>query len=96
MRGATLAVEKLESRKTAEAAESAQYLIPLGFRKRTHFKMDFAEALYIAELRTTPAGHWSYREVAYQMYEAVAKRYPALGKLFRVHDVRKPVDLLQR
>jgi thymidylate synthase ThyX len=96
MRGATLAVEKLESRKTAEAAESAQYLIPLGFRKRTLFKMDFAEALYIAELRTTPAGHWSYREVAYQMYEAVAKRYPALGKLFRVHDVRKPVDLLQR
>ena len=79
-----------------EAAENAQYLIPLAFRKRTLFKMDFAEALYIAELRTTPAGHWSYREVAYQMYEQVAKRYPALGKLFRVHDVREPVDLLKR
>ena len=26
----------------------------------------------------------------------LAKRYPALGKLFHVHDVRKPVDLLQR
>jgi len=52
--------------------------------------------LYIAELRTTPAGHWSYREVAYAMYEQVAKRYPSLGKLFRVHDVREPVDLLRR
>jgi thymidylate synthase ThyX len=96
MNRTTQAIATLGGRKAPEAAESAQYLIPLGFRKRTLFKMDFAEALYIAELRTTPAGHWSYRDVAYQMYEAVAKRYPALGKLFRVHDVRKPVDLLQR
>jgi len=58
--------------------------------------MDFAEALYIAELRTTPAGHWSYREVAYAMYEAVAKRYPELARYFRVTDVKAPVDLLKR
>ena len=78
------------------APESAQYAIPLAFRKRTLFKMDFAEALYISELRTTPAGHASYRNVAYAMYEAVAKKYPALGQYFRVHDVRQPVDLLKR
>jgi thymidylate synthase ThyX len=81
-------------REHAEA--SAQYLIPLGYRKRTLFKMDFAEAVYIAELRTGPGGHFSYRRVAYQMYQAVARRHPALGKLFRVHDVNLPVDLLQR
>ena len=51
--------------------------------------MDFAEAVYISELRTTPAGHVSYRNVAYAMYEAVAKKYPALAKYFRVHDVRR-------
>ncbi|MDP9267662.1 MAG: FAD-dependent thymidylate synthase [Acidobacteriota bacterium] len=96
MKRATETVKALAARNAPEAAESAQYLIPLAFRKRTLFKMDFAEALYIAELRTTPAGHWSYREVAYQMYEQVAKRYPALGKLFRVHDISQPVDLLQR
>ena len=79
-----------------EAAQSAQYVIPLAFRKRTLFKMDFAEAVYISELRTTPAGHASYRKVAYAMYEAVAERYPALAKYFRVHDVREPVDLLKR
>ena len=60
------------------------------------FKMDFAEAVYISELRTTPAGHASYRNVAYAMYEAVAKKYPALAKYFRVVDVREPVDLLKR
>jgi thymidylate synthase ThyX len=77
-------------------ASPAQYLIPLGFRKRTFFKMDFAEVVYIAELRTGPAGHISYRKVAYGMYEAVARRYPSLAKYMRVHDVHEPVDLLQR
>jgi thymidylate synthase ThyX len=80
---------------TAEV-EDVQYLIPLAYRKRTIFKMDFAEAVYISELRTGPAGHWSYRKVAYEMYEAVAKRYPALAKYFRVTDIHEPVDLLKR
>jgi len=78
------------------AKQNAQYVLPLAFRKRTLFKMDFSEALYISELRTTPAGHRSYREVAYAMYEAVARRHPFLAKYFRVHDVREPVDLLKR
>lgn len=90
------AIHKLSTMGGAEAAENAQYAIPLAFRKRTLFKMDFAEAVYISELRTTPAGHTSYRNVAYAMYEAVAAKYPALGKYFRVHDVHEPVDLLKR
>jgi len=89
-------VERLAHAEGPEAQENSQYAIPLGFRKRTLFKMDFAEAVYISELRTTPAGHASYRNVAYAMYEAVAKKYPALAKVFRVHDVHEPVDLLQR
>jgi thymidylate synthase ThyX len=90
------AVESLAQRGTREAEENSQYAIPLAFRKRALFKMDFAEAVYISELRTTPAGHVSYRNVAYAMYEAVARKYPALAKYFRVHDVTAPVDLLQR
>ena len=96
MKRAETAVQKLSEIGGEEAAENAQYAIPLAFRKRTLFKMDFAEAVYISELRTTPAGHTSYRNVAYAMYEAVAAKYPALAKYFRVHDVREPVDLLKR
>ncbi|HMD16921.1 MAG TPA: FAD-dependent thymidylate synthase [Terriglobales bacterium] len=96
MKRAESAVRKLAGSGGEEAQQNAQYAIPLAFRKRTLFKMDFAEAVYISELRTTPAGHTSYRNVAYAMYEAVAAKYPALAKYFRVHDVRKPVDLLQR
>ena len=90
------AIEKLAARNVPEAEENSQYAIPLAYRKRALFKMDFAEAVYISELRTTPAGHVSYRNVAYAMYEAVARKYPVLAKYFRVHDVTAPVDLLQR
>jgi len=96
MQRAAEAVEQLAQRPGAERKENAQYAIPLAFRKRTLFKMDFAEVVYISELRTTPTGHRSYRNVAYAMYDAVAKNYPALAKYFRVTDVREPVDLLKR
>ena len=96
MDGASAASRGIADRTLLEANENSQYIIPLGFRKRTLFKMDLAEAVYIAELRTGPAGHFSYRNVAYAMYEEVKKKYPALAKYFRVQDVREPVDLLKR
>jgi thymidylate synthase ThyX len=96
MKSTAEAVEQLAQRTGAEAKGNAQYAIPLAFRKRTLFKMDFAEVVYISELRTGPAGHFSYRNVAYAMYETVAKKHPALAKYLRVTDVREPVDLLKR
>jgi thymidylate synthase ThyX len=96
MKNAGEVSEKLSAGKAEGVAHNALYVLPMGYRCRALFKMDFAEALYISELRTTPAGHFSYRNVAYAMYEKVAERYPALAKHFRVTDVRKPVDLLQR
>ncbi|MEO6806728.1 MAG: FAD-dependent thymidylate synthase [Edaphobacter sp.] len=79
-----------------EAAESAQYCLPLATRRRAMFKMDFAEALYISELRSGVAGHFSYRRVAWEMYQAVAKKHPSLAQYFRIDDVNEPVDLLRR
>jgi thymidylate synthase ThyX len=89
-------VETLGKGSSPEANENSQYAIPLGFRKRTLFKMDFAEAVYISELRTGPAGHFSYRNAAYAMFEEVKKKYPLLAHYFRVTDVSEPVDLLKR
>lgn len=79
-----------------EARQSSQYLLPMGTRCRALFKMDFAEALYIAELRSGVAGHYSYRKVAWEMYRAIAVRHPSLAGLFRIQDVHEPIDLLQR
>jgi len=96
MRHSARAVEQLTKFAGTEAEENSQYAIPLGFRKRTLFKMDFAEAVYISELRTGQAGHISYRKIAWGMYEEVARKLPALAKYFRVQDVSEPVDLLKR
>ncbi|WP_229740913.1 FAD-dependent thymidylate synthase [Silvibacterium dinghuense] len=96
MTAAHAAYEKLAAGPVPEAAERAQYLLPLGTRNRSLFKMDFAEALYISELRSAPQGHFSYRRVAWEMYKAVEVRHPALARYFRVTDVNEPVDLLKR
>jgi thymidylate synthase ThyX len=86
-----------EDLKVSGADEAAaQYVLPLGTRVRALFKMDFAEALYISELRSTPQGHFSYRRVAWEMYLAVARAHPSLAKYFRIQDVNEPVDLLRR
>jgi thymidylate synthase ThyX len=96
MQRAADAAKSLATSGVQEAAASAQYLLPLAYRKRCLFNMDFAEAVYISELRTTEAGHQSYREVAYGMYDTVRKKYPAMAKYFRVTNVHEPVDILKR
>jgi thymidylate synthase ThyX len=79
-----------------EAAQSALYLLPLATRIRALFKMDFAEAQYISELRSAPAGHFSYRRVAWEMFRALERQHPSLARHIRVTDFTQPIDLLQR
>lgn len=69
-------IEKLK----AASAEAALYAIPFGFKVRCLFKMDYAEADYIAKLRSGVKGHWSYRTIAWLMKQKLAERYPALGE----------------
>ncbi len=96
MEAALEAYRQLRDSGVPEAQQSAQYALPLGTRCRSLFKMDFAEAVYISELRTGSGGHFSYRRVAHEMYRAVAQRHPALERYFRVEDVNEPIDLLRR
>ena len=96
MQAAHAAYAALAAGSAAEAASSAQYVLPLGTKNRALFKMDFAEALYISELRSAPQGHFSYRKVAWEMYRAVERQHPSLAPYFRVRDADAPVDLLQR
>jgi thymidylate synthase ThyX len=96
MNAAFAAYRELRDSGVAEAEQSARYCLPLGTRCRSMFKMDFAEALYISELRSGVAGHFSYRRVAWEMFKAVEAKHPSLAKLFRIEDVNEPVDLLRR
>jgi thymidylate synthase ThyX len=62
-------------------APGAEYLLPFGARSRFLFKMDFAEAEYISKLRSGVKGHFSYREIAWQMKCKMDELEPELGRL---------------
>jgi len=62
-------------------AEAAPYLLPFAARSRFLFKMDFAEAEYIARLRSGVKGHLSYRKVAWEMKCSMDRLEPELGRL---------------
>lgn len=96
MRRAHEASTRIAAGSAPEAAQSALYALPLATRVRCLFKMDFAEAQYISELRSAAAGHFSYRRVAWEMFLAVQRQHPSLAKYIRATDFSKPIDLLQR
>jgi hypothetical protein len=58
-----------------------EYLTAFGARSRFLFKMDFAEAEYISKLRSGVKGHFSYREIAWQMKLRMEEVEPELGRL---------------
>jgi len=62
-------------------APGAEYLLPFGARSRFLFKMDFAEAEYISKLRSGVKGHFSYREIAWEMKCKMDEAEPELGRL---------------
>ena len=62
-------------------APGAHYLLPFGARSRFLFKMDFAEAEYISRLRSGVKGHFSYREIAWEMKCKMEQLEPELGRL---------------
>jgi hypothetical protein len=62
---------------------AGQYLLPFGARSRFLFKMDFAEAEYISRLRSGIKGHFSYRNVAWEMKRKMEALEPELGRLMQ-------------
>ncbi len=60
---------------------AAQYLLPFATRSRFLFKMDFAELEYIARVRSGVKGHFSYRQVAWEMKRRLEEQEPDLGRL---------------
>jgi len=78
--------EAMESALTAMqdlSAPGAHYLLPFGAKSRFLFKMDFAEAEYIARVRSGVKGHFSYRRVAWEMKQRMEELEPELGRLMQ-------------
>jgi thymidylate synthase ThyX len=79
-----------------ESTSAIDYLLPLSTDVRFLLKMDLAEVAYITELRTGPAGHPSYRYIAWEMYKAFAAKHPSIAKHLRVTDFEAETDIFKR
>ncbi len=63
---------------------TADYILPVGYRRRTLFKMTPAQATYMIETRSKSQGHYSYRKAAVQMWEEIQRVWPEIARHIRV------------
>ena len=71
----------------ADLPEPAQYAIPLAFRIRWRIKVNLREVYHLAELRSAPQGHPTYRRIAQAIYAQVRAVHPALAEGMRYVDM---------
>lgn len=62
----------------------AEYILMFAHKQKILWQMDPRQFVYIIELRTTPAGHHSYRTICQQMFKLVEPHLPLLSKYIRV------------
>jgi thymidylate synthase ThyX len=67
-----------------ECPWQAQYVVPLAYRMRTTWHMNLREWFHVVELRSSKAGHPSYRAIAQEMYRALVNVWPWLEGTARV------------
>jgi thymidylate synthase ThyX len=71
----------------ADLPEQAQYVVPLAFRVRWRIKLNLREVYHLAELRSAPQGHPTYRRIAQAIAVAVREVHPGLAEGMRFVDM---------
>ncbi len=73
--------------------EEAAYAVTLAHRLRFTMVMNARETMHVAELRSTPQGHPSYRWVAQEMHRQIAEvaGHPAIAEAMSFVDHSQPV-----
>lgn len=66
--------------------EEAQYVVPMAFNVRWYFKINLRALVWLTELRSTAAGHPSYRYIAQRMARLTIEAYPELACFFKFVD----------
>lgn len=70
----------------AELPEEAQYIVPMAYNIRWTFHVNLRALQWICELRSSPAGHPTYRQVAQEMARQVCQQFPIFERFFKFVD----------
>lgn len=67
----------------------AQYLVIHAAYNRFMMKLNLREAVHLCELRSSPQGHPSYRQIAQKIAQAIIKKYPVFNKVLKFVDYQQ-------
>lgn len=77
---------EVHARIADELAEEAQYLVPMAFHVRWYFNVNLRALQWLCELRSSAAGHPTYRYVAQEMAKQVIAKFPSFECFFKFVD----------
>lgn len=69
-----------------ELPEEAQYVVPMGYNIHWYFHVNLRGLQWLCELRSSPAGHPTYRFIAQELAKQVSKVFPSLERFFKFVD----------
>lgn len=69
-----------------ELPEEAQYVVPMAYNIRWYFHVNLRALQWLTELRSSPAGHPTYRIIAQEMAHQVSQKFPLLERVFKFVD----------
>ena len=71
---------------TLELPEEAQYVVPMAYNIHWYFHINLRALQWMCELRSSPAGHPSYRYVAQEMAKQVSHAFPEFERFLKFVD----------
>lgn len=71
---------------SGELPEEAQYVVPMAYNVHWYFHVNLRALQWLCELRSSPAGHPTYRYIAQEMARQVSKAIPAFERFFKFVD----------
>jgi thymidylate synthase ThyX len=70
----------------SELPEEAQYVVPMGYNIHWYFHVNLRALQWLCELRSSPAGHPSYRYIAQELSKEVCQVFPQFERFFKFVD----------
>jgi thymidylate synthase ThyX len=70
----------------SELPEEAQYCVPMGYNIHWYFHVNLRALQWLCELRSSPAGHPTYRYIVQEMAKQVTKVFPSFERFFKFVD----------
>lgn len=80
------AAAKRQQQVAARSPHAAGYVTPFGFLQRVRIAFDPRQVAYFVELRSGPEGHFSYRQVALDMFARLREVTPLFARYVRAKE----------